>query len=204
MRHLAALLVAILVAPISWLLLAFGQDPPGRAFTGALNPTIFVRTAACLLGAGVILGLLATIRLSPLGVVLTGAGYVATHVALLAAPVAVLGLFPRSVSVAALSADPTSPLRTGTALILGVSMLVAAIGLGRRWTRPTVEQTHERSPGARRSGQSPPVPAARPAVARRYPSSPRCLDNRRSYSFGPVEHNSDRWRQNRQSTWPYG
>jgi len=45
MRHLAALLVAILVAPISWLLLAFGQDPPGRAFTGAFHPTIFVRPA---------------------------------------------------------------------------------------------------------------------------------------------------------------
>jgi hypothetical protein len=190
MRHFATLLVAIPVAPLSWLLLAFGQGRPDQTITGV------ERTLACLVGAGLLVGLLATVRLSLLGVALTGVAYAAAHVAALAFPEATLGLFPHSVSVAGRSVDPTAPLRTGTALVLAVIMLAAAIGLGRR--RSFDERTREPAPDIGRPGQSPPGPAAS-----HYSAGSRHPDNRRSGSFGPANNDSrERWRRSRQLTWP--
>lgn len=178
MRHVAALLAAILIAPLSWLMLAIGQDRPDRTITGAL---------ACVVAAGLLLGLVATVRLSRLGVALTGAAYAVVHVSALAFPGATLGVFPRSVWVAGRSVDPTAPLRTGSALVFAVVLLVTTVGLGRRRSadEPPAEQA--------------PAPAAAPQViGHRAAGSPR-PDNRRWSSFGPAHNdNTVRWRQNRQ------
>jgi hypothetical protein len=217
MRHVAALLVAILIAPSSWLLLAFGQDRSARAFTeplaaGAFNTTDFVRPAAYLAAAGLLLGLLATLRYSPLALTLTGAGYTAGYLALLVAPTRTLGLFPHSVTVAARSADPTTPLRTGTALVLGTSMLVAAISVKWRQQRPpaqepeqlaATEPAQQRLPGARGSGPSPSTPAAESGAATRHGRKPLNAGNRRPNSYRPANNNSDRWQRTRQATWRY-
>lgn len=224
MRHLAALLVAVLVAPSSWLLLAFGQDRSARAFTdaqagGAFHTTDLVRPVACLAGAGLLIGLLAMLRFSPLPLTVTGVGYTAVFLALLVAPTWVLGLFPHSVTVATRAADPTTPLRTGTALMLGVSMLlIATISAGRRRRRPpgTVEEPAEepeqttaavhaeqRSPRAGESGLKPSRAAAEPGVATRRLNQPRNLGNRRQNSYVPASNRSSRWHQARQSSWPY-
>jgi len=214
MRHLAALLAAILVAPSSWVLLAFGQDRPNWGLadaptTDAVNTTIFVRPAACLVGAGILFAVFATLRWSPLGVAATGAGYASAYLAVLVAPGAVLGLFPQSVSVAARSTDLTTPLRTGTAGMLGVSMLVAMVVLGRRKRRAsaanpgpsaTTEQTLEQPPDPGRHA----LMRSAPGAAERFLSRARSPGNRRPNSYGPAGNNSTRWRQPRQTGWPNG
>jgi hypothetical protein len=202
MRHFAALSAAILIAPLTWLLLAFGQDRPDQMTSGAVDVTGVDRTLACLLGAGLLVGLVATLRLSRLGVALTGVAYAAVHLSALVFPEAVLGLFPAGVSVAGRSVDPTLPLRTGTALVFAVVMLAAMAGLGRR--RPRHERAKEPEPGTGRSVRRPTTAAATPGVASHRTASSQRPDNRRWSSFGPAHNGSgDRLRQNRQFTWPY-
>jgi hypothetical protein len=189
-RHLAALLGAILVAPLAWLLLAAGQDRPDRMDAGV---TGLQRTLACLLAGGLLVSLVATVRRSPLGAALTGGGYAALHVAALVFPAATMHLFPHSVVVAGRSVDPTAPLRTGTVLLIGVALLAAAFGLGRR-----------RTPGKRTRQPPPETRPATPGVAGRRPKgSPPRPDNRRSSSFGPPGNaGRDHRPRNRQVGWP--
>ncbi|MER7893095.1 hypothetical protein ABTX15_25065 [Micromonospora sp. NPDC094482] len=147
MRHVWTMITAIVVAPLAWLLLAYGQDRTLQAFatgesTGTLATAAFVWPAVCLAAAGLLLGLIATLRVSPLGAVLTGLAYTASYLALLVDPDAVLGLFPKSLSLAGRSVDPTMPLRTGGALLLGALLLVgiASVGRWRRWPAPAVAE----------------------------------------------------------------
>ena len=147
MRHVWTMITAVFVAPLAWLLLAYGQDRTLQAFAneegaGAFAAGDFVRPALCLAAAGLLLGLIATLRLSPLGAVLTGLVYTASYLALLVDPDSVLGLFPKNVSFAGRSLDPTMPLRTGSALLLGALLLVGVVSVGRwrRWPTPAVDE----------------------------------------------------------------
>jgi hypothetical protein len=156
MRHFSTLLAAILVAPLSWLLLAAGQDRSASAFAGPLAAGDLIRPALCLAGAGLLLGLLATLRISPLGAALAGAAYSASYLAVLADPQGVLGAVPQRLSVAGHRVDLIMPLRTGTALLLGALLLVATVSAG-RWRRPA---------------------PARPGPARPVPAGARALGDR--------------------------
>jgi hypothetical protein len=137
MRQLWTLIAAVVISPLAWLLLAFGQDRSVHAFlneqsTRAFNTGDFVQPALSFAAAGLLLGLLVTLRFSPLGAVLTGILYSASYLTLLADPEGLLNLFPRSVSLAGRNADPTTPLRTGTTLVLGVLLLLGVVSGGRR------------------------------------------------------------------------
>jgi hypothetical protein len=216
MRHISTLLAAVFVAPLSWLLLAFGQDRSAQAFAdaqhnGAFDTGDFVRPVACLAAAGLLLGLLATLRFSPLGATVTGAVYAAGYLALLFDPDGVLGLFPRSLSVAGRSADPTTPLRTGTAMVLGGLMLVATFSVGRWRRRPsagepeeqgTVEPAPDRLVGAEGLGLIPSAGVAEPEQVTRYTSAPRHPGNRGPSSTWPGDNTTDRWQRTRESAWP--
>ena len=114
MRHIYTLIAAMYVVPVSWLLLAFGQDRSAQVFAdaqtgGAFDTGDFVPPATCLAGAGLLLGLFATLRFSPLGVVLVGGGYATSYLGLLFDADGMLGLFPQQLSVAGRSIDPTAP-----------------------------------------------------------------------------------------------
>jgi hypothetical protein len=139
MRHLGTLIAAIVIAPLAWILLAFGQDRSAQAFVnaqnhGAFDKGDFVRPLVLLAAAGVLLGLIGTLRLSPLGAGLTGIVYSGSYLALLINPKGLLDLFPKGFSVGNHYADPSTPLRTGTALVLGALLLLGATSLG-RWRR---------------------------------------------------------------------
>jgi hypothetical protein len=139
MRHLGTLVAAIVIAPLAWILLAFGQERSAQAFVnaqnrGAFDKGDFVRPLVLLAAAGVLLGLIGTLRLSPLGAGLTGILYSGSYLALLINPRGLLDLFPKELSIGSRYADPSTPLRTGTALVLGALLLVGATSLG-RWRR---------------------------------------------------------------------
>jgi hypothetical protein len=201
MRHLYTLIAAVFVAPLSWILLAFGQDRSAQAFAnaqhnGAYDTSDFVRPMVYLAVAGLLLGLLATLRFSPLGAVLTGMGYAASYVALLFDPKGVLGLFPKNLSMAGHSVDPTIPLRTGTAMLLGALMLVAAVSVGRwrRWPsaeepeQAAFEQAQDRPLGMDGLGLGLSHPAsAEPELVARYGSSPRRSGIRGPNSYENVD-----------------
>jgi hypothetical protein len=139
MRHIATLIAAVVIAPLAWVLIAFGQDRSVQVFAdadhaGALHGADFVRPLLLLAAAGILLGLIGTLRWSPLGAVVTGAAYAASYLLLLVAPGTVMRLFRHSLSVAGQHADAATPVRSGTALVLGGLLLVAVFSLG-RWRR---------------------------------------------------------------------
>src|SRR5205823_5530767 len=102
--------------------------------TGVYHGSDFVRPVQVLAAAGLLLGLIATLRLSPLGAAVAGAAYVSSYAALLIAPERVLGFFRHDLSVAGHHTDLTTPIRTGTTLVLGTLLLVSVASV-RRWQR---------------------------------------------------------------------
>jgi hypothetical protein len=153
MRHIATLIAAIFIGPLAWILIAFGQDRSTAAFarvqsTGAFHSGDFVRPLVYLAAAGVLVGLIATLRFSPLGAVLTGVVYVLSYVWLLVDPHWLLHLFRRDLSVFGQTADPTLPVRSGTTLIIGSLLVVSVLSAKRwrRWPRPVVAGAGEPAP----------------------------------------------------------
>jgi hypothetical protein len=143
MRHIGTLIAAIVIGPLAWILIAFGQDRSAAAFanaqsTGAFHTGDFVRPLIFLAAAGLILGLIATLRFSPLGAGLLGVVYVLSYVWLFIDAKGLLNLFKRDLSIGGETADPTVPVRTGTTLILGALLLVAVFSASRwrRWPKP--------------------------------------------------------------------
>ncbi|MDQ7903975.1 hypothetical protein RB614_05490 [Phytohabitans sp. ZYX-F-186] len=144
MRHLWTLIAAAVIAPLAWVLLAYGQDRSIQAFlneesAGAFRSGDFIRPALCLAAAGLLLGLLGTLRVSPAGAVLTGLVYTGSFLALLADPDTVLNLLPGRMSLAGREADLETPLRTGSAMVVGAALLLAVASAG-RWRRAATRE----------------------------------------------------------------
>jgi hypothetical protein len=137
MRHVWTLIAAVVIAPLAWVLLAYGQDRSLQAFlneeaAGAFRDGDFIRPALCLGAAGLLLALLGIRRLSPAGAVLTGLAYTGAYLAMLLKPHTVLDLLPGRISLAGREADLATPLRTGTAMVAGVVLLLVVAFAGRR------------------------------------------------------------------------
>ncbi|MGI5243809.1 hypothetical protein [Dactylosporangium sp. CA-139066] len=136
MRHIRTLIVAVFVAPLAWVLLALGEVRSDGAFGHTASSTLhagsFVRPLLLLGAAGLLLGLLATLRVSPLGAVAIGVLYTLSYVLLLVAPGRVVRVLPDDLYVAGHLLNLSAPLRSGTAAVLGVLLLVAAAS-GQRW-----------------------------------------------------------------------
>jgi hypothetical protein len=146
MRHVWTLIAALVIGPLAWILMAFGQDRSAQAFanaadSGSLHTADFIQPLLLLAGAGVVLGLIATLRFSPLGAVVAGVAYTATYATLLIAPHRLLDLLAHHVSVAGHRADLSTPIRTGTALLVGAMLLVATASVDRWRRRPRPTET---------------------------------------------------------------
>ena len=132
MRHLASLLAGMIAAPAAWLLIALGQE----GFADARVPGGLAAPAAYVAGAGVLLGLVATLRISPLGPLVAG-------LLLLTAPVLLfvygertldaipdtIWLFTRSFEI-----QPEPPLANGTLLLVGAALTMSVFS-AKRWRR---------------------------------------------------------------------
>jgi hypothetical protein len=142
MRHIGTLIAAIVIGPLAWILIAFGQDRSAAAFANAQTNSAFhtgdfVRPLIFLAAAGLILGLIATLRFSPLGAGLTGVVYVMSYVWLFIDAKGLLNIFKHPLSIGGENADPTIPVRTGTTLLVGALLLVSVASMARwrRWPR---------------------------------------------------------------------
>jgi hypothetical protein len=148
MRHIGTLIAAVVIGPLAWVMLAFGQDRSADAFanaslSGAFHTEDFVRPLLLLAGAGLLLGLLGTLRFSPLGATVIGIGYTSSYTLLLVAPTGLLDLLTNDLSVAGRHADLTTPIQTGTTLVLGMLLLAAGISTGRWRHGPPPASTSE-------------------------------------------------------------
>src|SRR2546423_7580193 len=160
MRHLWTLIAAIVIAPAAWLLIAFGQTQSGVAFakatqSGTWAASDFVWPLVFLAGAGILLGLIGTLRFSPLGAVLTGLVYVVSFAAVLVDGKDVYKLFNYKISILKHDALIPVPVAHGTTLVLG-SLLLLAVASVSRWRRAAAVPA-ESVPGDEFPGSEPPT-----------------------------------------------
>src|SRR5262249_13201208 len=124
MRHLGSLLAGILIAPVAWLLIALGQQKSTRTVSSWLDGGVYdtvdlIVPAAYLVAAGVLIGLVATLRISPVGAVIAGAAYVAIYVAVFISPLSTLDAIPDKLTGLGLTIDLRVPVVNGTLAVVG-------------------------------------------------------------------------------------
>lgn len=149
-RHLWSLLAGIAAAPLVWILLALGQDGSTStittwADTSTFNTARLIEPAVYLGAAGIALGVLATLRWSPLGPLVAGLLLMAPYVGMFIAPLRVRSAVPGGWR---LFGDPLQlrlPLDNGTLFFLGLLLAMAAFSL-QRWRRWPVAVAGARGP----------------------------------------------------------
>lgn len=143
MRHLWSLLAGAVAAPLTWVLVALGQGGSTRTVTGWVETRSFdtvdlIEPAAYLAVAGILLGLLGTLRWSPLGPVVAGALLIAPYAGMFADPLAVRDAVPGGWKILGDPIPLRLPLDNGTLLLVGALLLMAAFSAQRwrRWPAP--------------------------------------------------------------------
>ncbi|MET7750057.1 hypothetical protein [Micromonospora sp. NPDC005367] len=150
MRHIKTVIAALIVGPLAWVLLAAGQGRSLRVFADAQDngaapaATALLKPLLVLSAAGLLLGLISTVRVSPLGSVLTGLAYAASYAGLLVSPAWLLDLLSHKLSVVGYQIDLLTPVRTGTTLLLGLLLMVGAVS-AQRWRRWPQSDTDEQT-----------------------------------------------------------
>lgn len=139
MRHLWSLLAGVVAAPLTWVLVAMGQADSSSTVAGWAEARRYdtldlIEPAAYLAVAGVLLGVIGTLRISPLGPLVAGVLLIAPYAGLFADPLAVRDTVPDGWSVLDRDIPLLAPLDNGTLMLLGTLLVVAAFSV-QRWRR---------------------------------------------------------------------
>lgn len=143
MRHLWSFLAGLGAAPVVWVLLALGQDGSSRTVSrwaqiGTYNTANLIEAAVYLAVAGIVLGLIGSLRVSPAGPLTAGLLLAAPYLGFFADPFAVRDAVPTGWN---LFGDPVPlllPLDNGTTFLIGVALVIAAFSVQRwrHWPAP--------------------------------------------------------------------
>ncbi|MGC5306525.1 hypothetical protein [Micromonospora zamorensis] len=137
MRHLWSFLAGLVVAPITWVLVTLGQDGSSRTVdrwveTGTFNTANLIEPAVYLAVGGVLLGLVGTLRFSPLGPLVAGLLLVTPYVGMFVAPFAVRDAIPHEWKMLGDPLPLRLPVENGTLFVIGLLLLMATFS-GQRW-----------------------------------------------------------------------
>lgn len=143
MRHLWSLLAGVVAAPLTWVLVSLGQGGSTRTVAGWVETRAFdtvdlIEPAAYLAVAGILLGLLGTLRWSPVGPVVAGLLLIAPYGGMFADPLAVRDAVPDTWKILGDPIPLRLPLDNGTLLLIGALLVMAAFSAQRwrRWPAP--------------------------------------------------------------------
>ncbi|GAB2960423.1 hypothetical protein GCM10027280_56570 [Micromonospora polyrhachis] len=139
MRHLWSFLTGIVVAPLTWVLLTLGQDGSSRTVDrwvelGTFTTANLIGPAVYLAVAGILLGLLGTLRVSPLGPLVAGLLLVAPYVKLVFDPFALREAIPGDLRILGDPLPLFLPVQNGTLFLIGTLLLIATFSR-QRWRR---------------------------------------------------------------------
>lgn len=157
MRHLWSFLAGLVVAPVTWVLVTLGQD--GSAGTvgrwveiGRFNSANLIEPAVYLAVGGILLGLLGTLRTSPLGPLVAGLLLAAPYVGMFVAPFEVRNRIPDGWKVLGDPLPLHVPVENGTLFLLGLLLVMATFSgqRWRRWPRPVAEPAPATAAGPER------------------------------------------------------
>ncbi|WP_229399694.1 hypothetical protein [Micromonospora okii] len=146
MRHLWSFLAGLVVAPVTWVLVTLGQDGSTRTISrwveiGTFNTANLIEPAVYLAVAGILLGLLGTLRVSPLGPLVAGLLLIAPYVGTFVAPFEVRDRVPEGWKVLGDPLPLHLPVHNGTLFLIGALLVMATFSgqRWRRWPRPVAE-----------------------------------------------------------------
>jgi hypothetical protein len=150
MRHLWTLLAGVVAAPLTWVLVSMGQSGSsstvaGWAETRRFDTLDLIEPAAYLAVAGILLGVIGTLRFSPLGSLAAGLLLIAPYAGLFADPLAVRDAVPNSWDILDRDIPLLVPLDNGTLLLLGALLVIAAFSV-QRWRRWPLASGYEPEP----------------------------------------------------------
>ncbi|HWB36450.1 MAG TPA: hypothetical protein VHA75_10550 [Rugosimonospora sp.] len=143
MRHLWSLIAGVLAVPLVWLILSVGQLRTGTQFAkaateGSFVARDFIPPFLLLVAAGLVLGVIACLRVSPVGPVVAGVAFLAPYAALLIRPQDTYDRFAYTFDLSFVhgktDGDLTTPLTSGIAPVIGALLLVAVVS-AKRWRR---------------------------------------------------------------------
>ncbi|MEU6206912.1 hypothetical protein ABZ814_25370 [Micromonospora musae] len=146
MRHLWSFLAGLVVAPVTWVLVTLGQDGSSGTIgrwveIGKFNTANLIEPAVYLAAGGILLGLLGTLRFSPVGPLLAGLLLVVPYIGMFAAPYEVRDRIPDGWKVLGDPLPLQVPVENGTLFLIGTMLIMAAFSLQRwrRWPAPANE-----------------------------------------------------------------
>ncbi|MFI7575265.1 hypothetical protein [Micromonospora sp. NPDC049497] len=146
MRHLWSFLAGVVVAPVTWVLVTLGQDGSARTVDrwveiGKFNSANLIEPAVWLAVGGILLGLIGTLRTSPLGPLVAGLLLVTPYVGVFVAPFGMRDRIPDGWEVLGDPLPLRLPVENGTLFLIGVMLLMATVSAQRwrRWPRPVTE-----------------------------------------------------------------
>ena len=150
MRHLWSLLCGVVIAPLGWAVVAFGQTVMGEVVTaGPLTSysTKLLLAVAAFAGAGLIVGLIASLRVSPVGPLVVSVLYLGSAALLVFAPMTGLDVFDRvRKGVFGHDVSLLGPLTSGVIAMLGGVLLIAVFSAG-RWRSWPKSEAGSQTPG---------------------------------------------------------
>jgi hypothetical protein len=134
MRHLWSLIAGVVLAPIVWAVAAFGQAVTAQVGANGA-PTSFesklLIAAAAFAGAGLVFGIIGTLRISPVGPLIAGLAYLGCYGFAIAAPGTAHDAFDRVTKVAGYEVHYATALTTGLIPVLGAALLMAVFSPSR-------------------------------------------------------------------------
>lgn len=194
MRHLWSLLAGVVIAPVAWAVIAYGTavtaDVQKSGPVTAYDSKLLV-AAAVFVGAGLLAGLIGSLRVSPLGPLVAGVVYVASAALLVFTPKTADDIFNRQSDVAGHTVNLLPPLANGIIPVVGAMLLVSVVSAGRwrRWPKdeeplgaavaPTSAEPYRPAEGVTEE-----VTAPTPATSA-WPSDSTAVDTKDESPWGP-------------------
>lgn len=151
MRHLWSLIAGVVLAPIVWAVAAYGQAVTAQVGANGA-PTSFesklLIAAAAFVGAGLVFGIIGTLRVSPVGPLIAGLAYLGCYGFAIAAPGTADDAFNRVTTVGDYEVHYATALTTGLIPVLGAALLMAVFSPGRwrSWPKDAVAEPAATTP----------------------------------------------------------
>ncbi|MGH3749792.1 MAG: hypothetical protein ACRDT8_20605, partial [Micromonosporaceae bacterium] len=160
MRHLLSILAGLIIAPATWVLVGLSQAKFASATRGADGFTFGDLTTplALLAAAGLVFGLIAVTKISPLGPALGGLIFIGGQLMYAWRPMTMADLLSAK-NIFGETGVLTLPASTGVAMILGAAMLTALFSVGRWRTWPKFDDPDDAFLGESAAPIGSPTPA---------------------------------------------
>lgn len=132
MRHIWSLILGVVIAPLAWFLVAFGQSAMSRGHSLSDFKNDFILGGLLIVGVGLLLGLIGSLRTSPVGALIAALVFLGASGFAIFAPLEALNLFGDARTLGSYELNLATPLTSGVLAVVG-GMLLLSVFSPARW-----------------------------------------------------------------------